>query len=57
MPPCSRDSHAEVKADPIRFRDLAYLGVVRMDGDGPDIELRNCPHCASTLAMEVSDAA
>ena len=44
---CTRESHAAAKADPATWQTWRLLG---RQGD---LELRDCPHCRSTLGKEV----
>jgi hypothetical protein len=45
---CTRESHAAAKADPATWQTWRLLG---RQGD---LELRDCPHCGSTLGKAVS---
>ena len=36
-----------------QWADLELCGHIRMHGDGPDLELRNCP-CGSTRSIELT---
>lgn len=49
---CSHEQHNILRADPERMRaECKFLAV--SDGDGWDLlELYNCPHCLSTLAIK-----
>jgi hypothetical protein len=48
-----RNQHAELKADASRWEALKFVGFSKgLDGD-PDLELRNCNHCQSTVAKEL----
>jgi hypothetical protein len=46
---CSIKSHALIKRSPAAWSRLIYVGIQRFDGEL--LELRNCPHCSSTLAI------
>jgi hypothetical protein len=53
--PCRPTDHRELKADPERFRaETDPVGVQRGRAGDPDLELRNCRGCQSTLAVEVA---
>lgn len=55
-PACTTELHADIVADPARFRgELIFLGVQELDDARPPLELRNCPRCFSTLALELAD--
>ncbi len=45
---CTRESHAAAKADDATWQTWRLLG---RQGD---LELRDCPHCRSTLGKEVA---
>lgn len=49
---CTAAAHDELKRDPAAFRAATTLVGYAPDGDGGELELRNCP-CGSTLAIEL----
>jgi len=49
-PSCDHDG---VKANPEAWAALRLVGVQDAGDSGPLLELRDCPHCSSTLAIEV----
>lgn len=49
--------HAAIKRDPARWAELQYVGLWNFEDGGPTLELRNCPSCKSSLAIEVEPAA
>ena len=52
---CSVAIHESVKADPVAWSKLAYLGTVpAFTPGGVALELRTCPACHSTLSKPVS---
>jgi hypothetical protein len=52
LPCCPSALHVALKADPALWAAAPYVGI--QDGaGGPDLELRNCPACATTLANEL----
>lgn len=55
--PCYAE-HEAIKRDPARWAALDYVGRWELPADetGPleVLELRNCPGCHSTLAVEVA---
>lgn len=52
---CPVEVHERMKRDSDLWALLAPLGRVRLDPEGPVIELRNC-NCGSTLAKEIRHA-
>jgi hypothetical protein len=38
---------------PIEWMHLEYVGLQKFDGEDPDLELRNCSECGSTLGIEI----
>lgn len=46
-------THAALKRDPARWAELPRIGV-QEDGEGGALEIRNCIHCQSSLAIEVT---
>jgi hypothetical protein len=48
---CTAQSHSILREH--YWATLPIAGVQRIDG-GPDLELRTCPACGSTLAREVA---
>ena len=44
--------HEEFKSDRVKWSQLPSRGL-QDDGDGGAYELKNCPHCASTMAVAV----
>lgn len=49
-------AHEAAKADLVKWEQLPRVGV-QEDGEGSAWELRNCPACCSTLALNISEAA
>lgn len=53
---CTTALHLALKSDPASWSALPLIGVQQIDAfdDEPAgaLELRNCPHCGSTMAME-----
>jgi hypothetical protein len=53
---CTTALHLALKSDPASWSALPLIGVQSWEAfeDEPAgaIELRNCPHCGSTMAME-----
>ena len=47
---CGFEEHEAVKADDRAWSRLAPVGEQHLDDLGIHLELRNCPHCGSTLA-------
>ena len=51
---CAPGYHRELVANGEKWlARTKYLGIQEMNGDGPDLELRNCVRCFSTLAREI----
>lgn len=51
--------HAGLKQDgpySDRWLALRFVGLQPSGGNGPDLELRDCPLCGSCLAIELPDA-
>lgn len=52
---CTIEDHNRLRADPIEMRRrTVFVGVQPAEGGSPELELRNCESCASTLAIEHS---
>lgn len=52
LPCCPRSLHDALKAAPILWAAAPFVGI--QDGaGGPDLELRNCAACATTLGREI----
>lgn len=53
---CTTAIHLALKSDPASWSTLPLIGVQSWEAfeDEPAgvLELRNCPHCGSTMAME-----
>lgn len=49
-PLCNFD-HAALKASLALWLALPLVGTQRFEGEA--LELRNCPHCRSTIAIEI----
>lgn len=48
--------HEATKADPVRWAALPLLGVqVCVEGD-PDLEIRLCPHCHTSMSIEIKES-
>lgn len=54
---CSPAIHEQLKADPTAWSKLTYIGrqpTYDNADPGSSLELRNCCHCESTLAIIIS---
>jgi hypothetical protein len=54
---CSFDVHEQLKADPVAWAKLPYVGrqsAYDNDDPGSILELRDCDCCNSTLAIVIS---
>ena len=51
---CSPSDHIRLKR-PSQFPRLPFIGVQTFPGDDRKLEMRNCPTCKSTLAVEVEE--
>jgi hypothetical protein len=50
---CTAEDHDRLRADPIEFRQRTVLmGMQLAENGNPELELRNCCECGSTLALE-----
>lgn len=50
---CTEADHDRLRADPMELRRrTVLLGVQSAENGAPEIELRNCNTCGSTLALE-----
>jgi hypothetical protein len=45
--------HEAVKRDPVAWQALPHVGV--MEFEDMRMELRNCAHCMSTLAIDLNE--
>jgi len=50
-PFCPLGAHDAIKSDPAAFAALKLVGQQQVPHE-PPLELRNCPRCHSTLAIE-----
>lgn len=48
---CTQAKHDKLKADPVAWKGLFYVGIQEVD-ETYSLELRNCP-CGSTIAIRV----
>ncbi len=52
-PPCSQADHERLKRDGQAWPKCPAVGLQPAMDDVPELELRNCGSCGSTLAKEV----
>ncbi|HJZ83935.1 MAG TPA: hypothetical protein VKN99_02140 [Polyangia bacterium] len=50
---CSQKYHRRIKRNLKVFRRFTRFVAVWLGVSGPALELRDCPHCSSTLAMRL----
>lgn len=52
---CSRDYHDRLRAFPdLLWQQLHNIGIQHGEDGAPDLSLRNCDRCGSTIAREVT---
>lgn len=55
---CDSASHDALRRNPEAWAQLKYVGIQdTFDGEGTVLEMRDCPHCHSTLCLPIPGTA
>ena len=50
---CDHDTAKAAGPYSPEWLSMRFIGIQSGEGYGPDLELRDCPHCGSCLAIEI----